>query len=448
MHLVTKEAIKSPILKDIQQQISISDDYEKITIPFWRKMAKEHTPLIEKLEEEPNHYLVTFIFQYSGKTKDIFVDCSAFGKFFERKQMVHLNHSDIYYNSVFVRNQTRISYEFLFGDIKTPLYLEDSSKVRENISKAICDPLNNKKLKTGKDHYISYLETPDCLKQKWYELEDLGDSTEKGCVEDWFIPIKSQTKEIDKEKKAENKNTKDSEDLKEIIEQPVQVYLPPGYKKEGHSYPVGIFFDGAWLMSHDYFHTEHVFNKLILKEAIPPMIFVLIYHLNRDKELCGNSEFQEFVVRELIPQLQNKYPVTKDPKKTVIGGMSFGGLTAMDLALHNPHIFGKVISQSGSFWVGKNEFRQYEDPTSQYLISEVVKMPKVDLDIFMEIGFYETPESLFQMANHYFSNLHMRDLLLAKGYNVKFQEFNGDHNPLQWRESLAEALIFLMGKKN
>ena len=45
------------------------------------------------------------------------------------------------------------------------------------------------------------------------------------------------------------------------------------------------------------------------------------------------------------------------------------------------------------------------------------------------------------------SNRHMRDVLLAKGYEVHYREFIGGHDYLSWRGLLADGLIALIGRK-
>jgi uncharacterized protein (TIGR03067 family) len=40
---------------------------------------------------------------------------------------------------------------------------------------------------------------------------------------------------------------------------------------------------------------------------------------------------------------------------------------------------------------------------------------------------------------------HLRDVLLAKDYEVHYQEFAGGHDFLNWRGSLAEGLLVLLG---
>jgi enterochelin esterase family protein len=42
---------------------------------------------------------------------------------------------------------------------------------------------------------------------------------------------------------------------------------------------------------------------------------------------------------------------------------------------------------------------------------------------------------------------HVRDVLLAKGYEVAYREFPGGHDYFWWIESLAEGLIALLGDR-
>lgn len=43
------------------------------------------------------------------------------------------------------------------------------------------------------------------------------------------------------------------------------------------------------------------------------------------------------------------------------------------------------------------------------------------------------------------TNINLRDALIAKGYHVDFQWFNGGHDYLSWGETLAHGLISLIG---
>jgi enterochelin esterase family protein len=40
----------------------------------------------------------------------------------------------------------------------------------------------------------------------------------------------------------------------------------------------------------------------------------------------------------------------------------------------------------------------------------------------------------------------MRDVLLAKGYEVHYQQFVGGHDYLSWRGTFADGLLALIGR--
>ncbi|MBI5381155.1 MAG: hypothetical protein HZA31_04580 [Opitutae bacterium] len=60
--------------------------------------------------------------------------------------------------------------------------------------------------------------------------------------------------------------------------------------------------------------------------------------------------FAKFIVEELLPWLELRYPEIKAIRARVLVGLSYTGLAAAFIARQYPAIFQRVISQSGSFW--------------------------------------------------------------------------------------------------
>ena len=44
------------------------------------------------------------------------------------------------------------------------------------------------------------------------------------------------------------------------------------------------------------------------------------------------------------------------------------------------------------------------------------------------------------------TNRSLRDVLIAKGYDVRYQQFAGWHDALSWRGTFADGLIALLGR--
>jgi enterochelin esterase family protein len=43
------------------------------------------------------------------------------------------------------------------------------------------------------------------------------------------------------------------------------------------------------------------------------------------------------------------------------------------------------------------------------------------------------------------ANRHLHEVLLRKGYDVHYSEFNGGHDYISWRGSIADGLAALLG---
>ena len=125
-----------------------------------------------------------------------------------------------------------------------------------------------------------------------------------------------------------------------------------------------------------------------------------------------------------------------------MAGSSAGGLTAAFCAFRYPKVFGNVLSLSGSFqwWPGADQARIDEEPGR--LTRQFIASPRLSLRFNLAVGSFENDWPFSLLAE----NRRFRDVLFAKGYNVKFQEFPGGHDQLGWREPFREGLQFLANK--
>jgi len=234
-----------------------------------------------------------------------------------------------------------------------------------------------------------------------------------------------------------------SESLKE--ERAVSIYTPPGYDPMGGSYGLLVIFDGQDFRGPMPIPT--ILDNLLAAKKIRPLLAILVDNRSeetRDRDLGCYPPFADFVAKELVPWARQRYRISADPERTIVGGVSLGGLTAAYCALRYPEVFGNVLSQSGAFWYFPGWQDQEATDTSPFgwLTRQFVTTPKLPIRFYLEAGLFENdcPEALLAQ------NRRLRDVLEAKGYSVIYSEFAGGHEFLSWRGSVADGLIALAGR--
>ena len=216
-------------------------------------------------------------------------------------------------------------------------------------------------------------------------------------------------------------------------ERRVYTYTPPGYDA-ARTYPLVVCFDGFAYVTDAYVPLPTVLDNLIADGRIPAVVSVLPDSLDQEtrvRELFLHEPFVEFLSDELLPWAHERLSFADDPAQTVVAGSSAGGLTAAFAALRRPDRFGLVLSQSGAYSRGT-------------LPHEYATSDRLPIRFYLDAGALETSSALaFGPLLH--ANRHLRDVLLAKGYDVTYREFPGGHDYVWWRETIADGLIALLG---
>jgi enterochelin esterase family protein len=222
-------------------------------------------------------------------------------------------------------------------------------------------------------------------------------------------------------------------------ERRVWVYTPPGYTRAGGPYGLLVLFDGATYA--DRIPTATILDNLLAESRIAPTIALLVDSLDeetRDRELACYLPFVGFLADELLPWARARYRLTDNPARTIVGGSSYGGLSAAFAALTRPDQFGKVLSQSGSFW-----WKPDDDAEHEWLARQFVDAPPLPIEFYLSVGLREAKA---RVTPHQLTvNRHMRNVLRAKGYMVHYAELEGGHDEHSWRENLADGLLALAG---
>jgi enterochelin esterase-like enzyme len=216
----------------------------------------------------------------------------------------------------------------------------------------------------------------------------------------------------------------------------LRVYLPPGYN-ELLSYPVVYCQDGEEFFNFGRIAT--IANQLILDDGVEPFIIVGV-DVNkklRSAEYSPDGDlfagYTDFFGRELVPYIEEKYPIRRDPSERILAGDSLGGSVSFHLALAYPHLFQRVISFSGAFY-----------PVSQSIAAETGRLEW--LTMYMIVGLQETAfESDRGVFDFVAINREMKQILEEKGATLHYGEHDGNHVWGFWQKLIPEALKTFLG---
>jgi enterochelin esterase family protein len=406
-----KVDFESPRLRSLAAQFE--NGKQQALNEFWAEMETNTTPLIEPIDGDPNHVWLTVLWRGDENTHNVLlVGGLVRGNSFDNTLHQFLD-TDVWYLTYRMRTDLRATYRFSPNDPLVMVPMDDAEAVAKQRANHRRDPLN------PNSRGASLIELPDAPRQIWTE----------------------SNKDAPRGKMHTEKAFKS-----EILgnERIISVYLPPEYDPVATPYPMFLVFDQSTYVT--VVPTPRILNHLIHAKKIPPMVAVFVGNVSADArniELPCNDSFVQFLATELIPWVHEKYNVSTDPTQNVVAGSSFGGLAASYVAFRHPELFGNVISQSGSYWWSPNTNSSFlaHEVEGEWLTRQYAEAGKKTIRFFLEVGLNEGGKPTMVIVNR-----HFRDVLIAKGYEiVKYDEFNGGHSTLNWRGSLADGLIALIG---
>jgi enterochelin esterase-like enzyme len=231
---------------------------------------------------------------------------------------------------------------------------------------------------------------------------------------------------------------------------PLWIHVPDGFDPAGEPRALLVALDGETSGAKPdeaLVPIPTIVENLTAAQKIPRTVVVLIGSGDqemRNRNLRGSEPFADFLAQELVPWVRSRYRAGIDPARTVIAGQSNGGLAAAHAALRHADVFGRVLSQSGSFWfnpsVGSSHAPKFDTETG-WLTRQFVASPQRPVRFYVEVGLFEqgaTPHMVVE-------NRRFRDVLEAKGYAVTYSEYVGGHDYCCWRGSFADGLVALLG---
>ena len=223
--------------------------------------------------------------------------------------------------------------------------------------------------------------------------------------------------------------------------------LPVLYLNDGQNLfdPARAFAGGTWRV------TETV-HALVRQGAIPPVLVVGIDHggERRSREYLPvaddrnpearrplGRQYAEFVTREVVPFIERTYPVLRRTSARAFGGSSYGGVAALMTVLEHPGIFGRLLIESPSLYVG-----------DRYLVRRARRAARWPSRIYLGVGTSETGRE--EVDREAVADvLSLEEALRRAGLGPRRLKVvvreGATHSEHAWAARLPEALSFLFG---
>jgi enterochelin esterase family protein len=215
---------------------------------------------------------------------------------------------------------------------------------------------------------------------------------------------------------------------------PIKVYRPARFRQT-RRYPLLVVHDGFDYLG--FASLQQVLDNLIHRQEIPPLIAILTQANDRMREYAADPRQADYLVRDLVPQMEQILPLVREPSARAVMGASFGAVSSLAAAWRHPGYFGKLLLQSGSFVfteIGDHDRGPVFDPVVKF-VNEFRKAPGKPADnVFVSCGVYE---SLIYYTRS------LVPLLQETGMQVRFREAHDGHNWENWRDRLREGLSWL-----
>ncbi len=215
----------------------------------------------------------------------------------------------------------------------------------------------------------------------------------------------------------------------------VQVYLPARFRRTAR-YPLLIVHDGG-----DYLHyaaAKTVLDNLIHRLDVAETVAAFVSPDDRLAEYANSAAHARYLTAELLPRLEEEFPLLGTPAGRCLMGASFGAVASLSSAYRHPHTYGSLLLQSGSFVftdIGNDHGGgPVFDPVVRFVNRYRAAPRHVAERVFVSCGVYE-PLII--------PNRSMVRTFEDAGMAVRYVEARDGHSWENWRDRLREGLSWI-----
>ncbi len=161
--------------------------------------------------------------------------------------------------------------------------------------------------------------------------------------------------------------------------------------------------------------------------TLPPLILVIPFRPDdrADARPDGDLPYEHFVVAELMPWVDQHTPACPVGAQRAIGGISMGGLWALEIAFHHPELFAAVG--------GNSALAQGQGGLNPFGLLASNPAAIRTLHVWLDVG---------DQDNLKMGDANLAAALKAGGVSTVFNQWPGSHNRAYWRQHVSDYLAF------
>lgn len=245
----------------------------------------------------------------------------------------------------------------------------------------------------------------------------------------------------------------------------VEIFHPVDLDKS-RAYPLLVLNDGQ---DSEAVKVKSTLERLVGEKVIPEIIVVGVTAGDRMQEygvayrhdFHGRGKlaraYTDYILKELVPYVAYRYPISSSPAERAMAGYSLGGLSAIDIVWNHPNQFGKVGVFSGSFWWRKRDAGSffYSDYRDRLMHLQVRRGKfKPGLKFWFQTGTRDEDNDRNKngVIDSIDDTMDLISELTRKGYrpfhDIQYLEIkDGHHHPDTWAEALPSFLCWAFGPR-
>ncbi len=235
------------------------------------------------------------------------------------------------------------------------------------------------------------------------------------------------------------------------------IYLPPDYNPT-HRYPVLYIMYGyggsEYSMFNNFMSVNRTADRMIAEGSMQPTILVVPDYANSfavNSTIAQNPDssggtiglYEDYLIKEVIPYIDQNFSTGNDRTTRFIEGYSMGGFAALYLGFNYPELFSKIGAHSSALWdysssdmfIGQrnwlytnSELRARRDP---FLLAQSRDLRNTD--IYLDVG---TNDPLLGVNQRFYQHL------LKQGIRVQWHSNMGGHSADYWSANTENYFRF------